>query len=356
LENYTQRNKSFFNAERRALLSRTEIDKILDRALSGWPIKGEEAQKLLRVKEDDLQELLLVAREMAYEKYDKTILFYQKAFPPISLTGLSCSLNCKHCNKYYLRHMIPAKNPKKLFKVCKALYEKGLSGVLFSGGSRKDGIVPLSEFADVMAKIKKETGLIFLAHTGPINYETAKVLKESGLDGALIDVVGSEETTKKVFGIKIGFEDYMETFKALAKAGIPNISPHICIGLHFGRLKGEAKALELISEIKASTIVIVVLIPTRGTAMADVPPPSPTDVAKVVAIANLMFPHVPVSLGCVRPGRIYRPKIDEMAIRAGVGSLAVPTESSFKVARRWGFKTRSYDKPMCCCLRNFDKI
>jgi len=334
-------------------MSKTGIDKILDRALSEWQIKGEEAQELLNAKGDDLEELFSVAREMAYEKNDGSIIFYQKAFPPISLTGLSCSLNCKHCNKYYLRHMIHAKNPEKLFRVCKALYEKGVPGVLLSGGSRKDGTVPLDEFADVMAKIKKETGLLFLAHTGLVNYENAKILKESGLDGVLIDVVGSQETAKKIFGIKIGPEDYMKTFKALEKVGVPNISPHICVGLHFGRLKGEAKALELISKTKISTVVIVVLIPTKGTEMANVPPPSPEDVAKVVAIANLMFPRVPVSLGCVRPGKTYRSKIDEMTIKAGVGRLAIPTKSSIKVAAHMGLKTRFYDQVMCCCLNNF---
>jgi len=331
-------------------MSKAEIDKILDRALSGWQIRGEEAQKLLNAKGDNIKELFSVAQEMACEKNDRSIIFYQEAFPPISLTGLSCSLNCKHCNKYYLRHMIPAKSPEKLFRVCKALYEKGVPGVLLSGGSRKDGTVPLDEFADVMAKIKKETGLLFLAHTGLMNYETAKLLKESGLDGVLIDVVGSQETARKVFGIKISPEDYMKTFKALEKVGFPNISPHICVGLHFGRLKGEAKALELISKTKISTVVIVVLIPTKGTGMADVPPPSPKDVAKAIAIANLMFPRVPVSLGCVRPGKTYRSKIDAMAIKAGVGKLAIPTKSSIKVASQMGLKTRFYNQVMCCCL------
>jgi len=331
-------------------MSKAEIDKILDRALSGWQIRGEEAQKLLNAKGDNIKELFSVAQEMACEKNDRSIIFYQEAFPPISLTGLSCSLNCKHCNKYYLRHMIPAKGPEKLFRVCKALYEKGVPGVLLSGGSRKDGTVPLDEFADVMAKIKKETGLLFLAHTGLMNYETAKLLKESGLDGVLIDVVGSQETARKVFGIKISPEDYMKTFEALEKVGFPNISPHICVGLHFGRLKGEAKALELISKTKISTVVIVVLIPTKGTGMADVPPPSPKDVAKAIAIANLMFPRVPVSLGCVRPGKTYRSKIDAMAIKAGVGKLAIPTKSSIKVASQMGLKTRFYNQVMCCCL------
>ena len=329
-----------------------EIDKILDRALSGWPINGEEAEKLLCDHGSCLQELLSVGREVADEKYDKTISFYQKAFPPISITGLSCSLNCKHCNKHYLRHMIPAKNSERLFKVCKALHSKGVSGVLLSGGSRNNGTVPLDEYADTIAKIKKETGLIISAHTGPIDYETAKILKDAGLDIALLDVVGSAETTREVYGVEIKPGDYLNTLQALERAGIPNISPHICVGLHFGKLRGEAKALELVSKVKVSTVAIVVLIPTEGTEMAKVPSPSPSDVAKVIAIANLMLPNTPVSLGCVRPGKTYRAKIDEMAIRTGVNGLAIPTEKSMKVAKSLGLKVQSHNEVMCCCWNN----
>lgn len=330
-----------------------EIDKILNRALSGWPVNGEEAQKLLFIQESRFQELLSASRKVADKKNDKTIVFYQKAFPPISLTGLSCTLNCRHCNKHYLGHMIPANNPERLFKLCKALHERGVSGILLSGGSRKDGTVPLDEFADTIAKIKRETGLIISAHTGPINYETARLLKEVGLDIALVDVVGSAETTREVYGVEIKPEDYLKTLKALEKVGIPNISPHVCVGLDFGKLKGEAKALEIISKIKVSTVAITVLIPTQGTAMANVLPSSPMDVAKVIAIANLMFPNTPVSLGCVRPGKTYRAKIDEMAIKARVSKLAIPTENSAKVARSLGLKVQSHNEIMCCCCNKF---
>ncbi len=79
-----------------------------------------------------------------------------------------------------------------------------------------------------------------------------------------------------------------------------------------------------------STIAIVVLIPTKETAMAEVDPSSPEDIAKVIAIANLMFPKTPVSLGCVRPGKTFRAKIDELAIKAGIGKLAIPTGNSLE--------------------------
>lgn len=61
--------------------------------------------------------------------------------------------------------MIPASNPEKLLKICKDLKANHALGVLLSGGSRKDGTVPLDEFAHTISLIKKETGLLISAHT-----------------------------------------------------------------------------------------------------------------------------------------------------------------------------------------------
>jgi uncharacterized radical SAM superfamily protein len=331
-------------------LTNHDLSQIIDKAQAGTPITGDEAQLLMSTGNHQLPELLTASRLVSDKKTGKTLTVYHKAFQPVSITARSCSLNCKHCNQHYLRHMLPASDPEKLLRLCKILRANHAPGVLLSGGSRKDGTIPLDEFADTIRKIKTETGLIISAHTGPVNYEKAKILVEAGLDIALLDVVGSVETTRSVYGVEITPDDYSKTLSALNAAGIPNISPHICVGLHFGQLKGEAKALEIVSHAKVSTIAIVVLIPTKATAMVDVLPSSPEDVAKVISIANLMFPNTPVSLGCVRPGKEYRSKIDEMAIRAGIGKLAIPTENSLRIARNLGFDIKSYNDTMCCSV------
>jgi uncharacterized radical SAM superfamily protein len=246
--------------------------------------------------------------------------------------------------------MAQADTPEKLLNVCRILKKQGAPGVLLSGGSRIDGTVPLDEIADTIRQIKKETGLIISAHTGPVKYDAAKILVDAGLDIALLDVVGSAETTKSVYGTGATPEDYLQTLEALTKAGIPNISPHICVGLHFGQLKHEAKALDLLRHIPISTIAIVVLIPTKNTAMADVVPSTPEDVAKIISIANLMYPKTTISLGCVRPGKTYRAKMDELAITAGIGKLSIPTSSSLDFAKRSGLKLKIHENIMCCSV------
>ena len=162
-------------------------------------------------------------------------------------------------------------------------------------------------------------------------------------------MVGDAETTKKVYGLKITLKEYELMLAGMEKAGMKNISPHICVGLDFGRLKSEVKALQLVSKFHPPTIVITVFIPTQKTPMGEALPPKPEDVAKIIAVANLMFPKTPVSMGCVRPGGNHRDRVDRLAVLAGAAKIAVPSKTAFKEAERLGLKTKTFSNHMCCC-------
>ena len=86
----------------------------------------------------DFDRLLKASFKLFLKKTGGVIRFYENAFPPITVTGFECELDCKHCHKHYLKHMIPIKTPEELVKVCEKLHRKGVKGVLLSGGSRKD--------------------------------------------------------------------------------------------------------------------------------------------------------------------------------------------------------------------------
>lgn len=299
-----------------------------------------EAKKLF---EKPLEKLFSEARSIS----DKKITFYKNAFVPISITGEKCELNCKHCSKIYLKHMLKAENQKSLINLCLKLQNLGNRGIVLSGGCTKEGIVPLHRFSNAIRRIKEETSLITLAHTGVVDYNKAKLLGEAGLDGALVDVVGSSLTTKEIFGIEICPNQYVKTLEALNASKIRKISPHIIVGLHYGKIRGEIKALSLLKNTRLDTIVIVVLIPTKATPLENIKPPSPEDVGRIVAIAKLMYPDIHISLGCVRPGGIYRGKIDEFAIKAGASKVAIPSTKAKLVAKELGLKMKEY-KQMCC--------
>ena len=151
-----------------------------------------------------------------------------------------------------------------------------------------------------LKRIKRELGLTVFVHTGIINLETAVSLKEAEVDAALIDVLGSKETIKKIYNLKVTPKDYADSLKALDKSGL-NFVPHVIVGLNEGKLDGELEALQMISRVKPSALVIIAFMPIHGTAMAKTSPPKPVDIAKVASVARLMFPETPLILGCMRP-------------------------------------------------------
>ena len=320
------------------------------KAFIGEPISFDEAKRFFRLNDEQaLESLFNVARNVANKHHGKHINFYytSKYFPSVSITGIYCALNCKHCQRKLLKGLIPATTPKRFVKICEMLASLGAKGVLISGGYLMNGKLPIDKFSDAIAEVKKKTSLILIAHTGLLDFNEAKKLVDAGLDGAAVDIVGSSQTTKAIYGIEIKPKKYAYTLKALERAKAPIISPHVCVGLHFGELKSELESLRIISRVKPTTIVIIALMPLRGTPMENVKP-SPTDVAKVIAIAKLMFPDVPITLGCARSKGTDRELIDELAIRAGITNIAIPTKRAIEAALSLKMEIQCYSA--CCAV------
>lgn len=268
-----------------------------------------------------------------------------KDFPTISVTGKGCALKCKHCGGKVLDTMYPAATPEQLFETCAQLKRDGALGCLISGGCLPNGSVPLEKFLDTIGKVKHELGLKVFVHTGIIDFDTAEALKRAGVDSALIDIIGSDETIREIYNLNVTGKDYENSLKTLQKAGIVFV-PHVIVGLHYGKLKGELNALMLISKYKPSALVIIAFMPIHGTEMSAIQPPKPADIAKVIATAKLMFPQTPLVLGCMRPKGKHRANTDVLAIKAGVDAIAFPTEEAIKFAQKQGYKT--IFSSICC--------
>jgi len=316
--------------------------------------------RLLQASREELEEMMEVSRELSWKNFGRRIRFYAPGFasykspffssspwlfPSVSVTGTACALKCKHCQGKLLKTMIPAFTPAELVGVCRELKGKGCLGLLISGGCLSDGSVPLSRFIGAMAQIKRDLGLKIVAHTGLIDGETARRLKEAGVDAALIDIIGSNETIREVYQLNAGVKDYDESLRALHEAGIPSV-PHVLIGLHYGKIKGELHALELISKYDPAAVIIIALTPIRGTLMEDVKPPTPEDIVKILIAARLMMPATPIVLGCMRPKGKHRLEADKLAVRAGVNAIAFPTEAAINLAESMGLAITF--SPLCC--------
>ena len=258
------------------------------------------------------------------------------AFPTVSITGNRCALNCRHCGG----------------QVLKAMYPATALGLLVSGGCLPDGSVPFDGYSGVLGKLKRELGLTVFVHTGVVKPEGARQLKEAGVDAALIDVVGLEETVQRTFNLNVRAQDYADSLRALAIAGL-KVIPHVVAGLDDGKLEGEFEALKTIKEnSQPAAIVLIAFMPIRQTEMANTAPPEPLDIAKVAAVARQMFPATPITLGCMRPKGKIRGLIDVLALKAGVDAVAFPSLEAVEYARNEGYKT--VFSSLCCAQIAFD--
>jgi len=315
------------------------------------------AEAIWRASKKELIDLLdtdvLVPKPKTARFYAPSFMYYKTSyyrssqfhFPTVSVTGTSCALDCKHCGGKVLETMQPAETPEKLFAFATKLKQQGALGCLLSGGCMPDGSVPLAGFVPAIEKIKRELGLTFFVHTGIIDSDTAVALKNAGADAALIDIIGSDETIKKIGNLNVTVKDYADSLKALQQAGL-NFVPHVIVGLDDGKLKGELDALKLIASVKPSAVVVIAFMPIPGTAMAEVKPPQPTEIAKVTAAARVMFPPTPLVLGCVRPKGKHRTETDILSLKAGADAIAFPSEEAIEYAEAHGY-TFSFSS-YCC--------
>jgi hypothetical protein len=302
-------------------------------------------------------ELMAEARALTWKNWGKKIDFYlpgmitlngeKGAYPGISITGEHCELNCDHCGGKLLKSMIPATTPEELIERCIRAEKLGNQGCLISGGCLKNGRLPWESFIEAISEIKRLTHLNISIHAGQIDLAIAKRLKAAGIDQVLIDVIGDDETLKRVYHTDTGVESIRCSLNALKEAEIP-IAPHIVIGIDYGKIKGERKALAMISEFNPPILVIVALMPLAGTLMQDVSPPDPIDVAMIMAQARLELPDTLIALGCARPRGKMSEKIEMMAIDSGVNRIAIWSDAAIERAKEYGLHIEFHKT--CCSV------
>lgn len=267
-------------------------------------------------------------------------------FATVSLTGTACALDCAHCSKHLLETMYAAPTPRRLLALARRLQAEGCEGMLLSGGADPRGSVPLRPFLGAIARLKK-MGLTIIVHTGLVDEETARGLHDAGIDQALFDVIGDGATIREVYGLPCTPDDYARGLAILREAGLP-VAPHVVIGLHFGRLRGELLALEIIRAAGAEMVVLVVLRPLPGTPMAGVMPPGAEEVGRVAAVARLLMPDAALMLGCARPAGPAKVEMERLAVLAGANVVAYPDPETVQLAAQLGLETRFVES--CCTL------
>lgn len=271
---------------------------------------------------------------------------YSYSFVNLSVTAEKCCCRCEHCEGKLLESMVPTTSPEEMNRIIDILTEKKCEGILISGGADNNGEVPLLNFIESMA-YAREKGLQVLVHPGLIKRSTAEALYDAGVNQVLIDIIGDEKTIHDVYHLQRKPEDYLESMINCREAGL-ELAPHVVIGLHFGNILGEYKALEMISQVQPQAVVLVIITPTCGTGMQGIIPPEIDEVGKVIGTARVLNPQIPLTLGCARPAGEYKRKVEIMAVDCGVNGIAYPSESTIEYVGTKGLQAVFSQK--CCSL------
>lgn len=271
-------------------------------------------------------------------------------FPALSVTGPDCALGCGHCQGKLLEPMIPADDPQSLIQSALNLHKNGALGILISGGCDGRGRLPWARFKGAIESIKQQTSLLVAVHTGFVDRRQAGELAAAGVDVAMFDVIGDEETLRLVYGLD-GRALVADSLMALVEAGL-EVVPHVVVGLHHGRIKGEERAVEMIAGAGIGSVVFVVFMPLKGTPMARLAPVDVNDVVGLMARIRIEHPDLVQHLGCAKPRGKYHRALDCLAIKSGVNHVAIPAPEAVDLAEKMGLETNWSET--CCAVGSRD--
>jgi hypothetical protein len=281
----------------------------------------------------DLNERLAQAWAVRQANFPNEITWsYPLTTAVLSLTGERCALDCAHCGGHYLRGMRPIWEAEP----------DGSTSCLISGGCDPKGHMPILAHLDRVRAWRK--GRTMNWHVGFVREAELETIAPL-VDVISFDFVGDDTTIGEVYGTGRTVADYVETYQLLRRYA--RTVPHVTIGLRGGELGHEQPALELLQQLGAEGLVILVFIPTPGTRYADRQPPTPETVAALLVEARLRFPDVLLYLGCMRPKGNYRNLLDPLAVQAGLNVIVSPSRPARSQAAELGLTERQMRE---CCV------
>lgn len=278
----------------------------------------------------------------------------KSAWPAVSITGGDCKLQCDHCKAKILEPMIPARTPEDLWRVVNGIIEDGAQGMLLTGGSNHRNEVEYDAYYSTIRRIKDEFPDFRIAmHTALVDDNIALSMEQAGIDAAMMDVIGSQDTITQVYHLRRSVDDFEATLESLVRTNM-KVVPHIVIGLHYGRLLGEWNALEMIQRHLPDAVVLVVVMPFYAPESRPFVTPDTEAVGRFFMDARKALPETPLLLGCARPPGQAKLQIDTYAVMAGLNGIAHPSDGVVELAAR--LERRIRVTPACCSIAVGDEV
>ena len=256
----------------------------------------------------------------------------KNSFPAFSITAGGCALMCDHCQAKILEPMIPATNPEMLEqKVRDLVLMQDLQGFLLSGGSNRQNEIVYERYYPSVEKLKREFPHLKIAiHSALLDETRAKRMESAGVDTAMMGVIGSNHTIRDVYKLERPLDDVEATLAAQCLTQM-DILPHIVIGLHYGKILGEAEALDICSRHDIHALVLVVIMPFYAKPGTFETPKS-AHVGRISMEVRTRLADRQGLLGCARPPGLARRALAAYAVMAGPPGIALPADGRAAVA------------------------
>lgn len=278
----------------------------------------------------------------------------RSAWPAVSITGGDCKLKCDHCGGKILAPMIPARTPEALWRVANEQIERGARGMLLTGGSNHRNEVEYVPFYPTIRRLKDTHPDFRIAlHAALVDRDGARCMEDAGVDVAMMDVIGAQDTVSQVYHLRRSVEDFERALECLVATSL-RVVPHVVLGLHYGRFLGEWQALEMLRRHRPAAVVLVVAMPFYAAPARPFAVPSSAEVGRFFMDARTALPGIPLLLGCARPSGQVKAEIDAYGVMAGLNGIAHPADGMVELAARLGRSVRL--TPACCSIGVGDEV
>ena len=253
---------------------------------------------------------------------------HRRLFASISITGKRCEASCPFCRGRYLETMVDAS--RDLEGVLTKLVEKGVRGVLVSGGFTKDMRLPVEKALDSLRRCRpmlKAMTVHLGLHDAPL------VLSEVSriVDVVDFEFIANPRDARRLRGVES--RRYLEVLEKLASYGA-RVVPHVFLWTPWRTLSDLLSELSILESYGFRRVTLLVLIGAGGV---------PEHVASWLSRAVTHFGGE-LYLGCMRPWSA-KAWLDAYAAREGlVDRIAVPHPAALP------YCDSLYDA--CCSLPN----
>ena len=268
---------------------RNFVRNMADEVLTGGGIDVDDALRLAEANGSDLH-LVFAEASRIREHYKGQAASLCSI---INAKSGRCPENCAFCAQSSAHttnvQVYPLVDEEELVRCAKSAEKNGARcyGIITSGTGIKPG-KELEQICRSLRRIKAETSIEPSCSLGIMDFDTAMLLKQAGMETYHHNL----ETSRSFFPSVCtthAYEDDVETVRAAKRAGLK-----VCCGGIFGLGESFAQRIELaetLRELNVDTVPINFLNPVEGTRLAEADFLTPMECLKIIAIYRFLLPE-----------------------------------------------------------------